>query len=106
TGVVGLGLFALPWIAAIRSGVGARWMGPMGLMRPMGQVDPMSGYDLGPACALVGLVLAGATDAVHVNAQAAAMWLARVSVCPVLRVGKTPESSVRQVCSETGGAGL
>lgn len=101
TGAVGVGLFALVWVAGIRAGV---VMGPMGRRGPapppIGPIRPMPpGYDYGPACALLGLLLAGATDVVHINAQTAAMWLALLSLCPVWRI------EGRAALPQTGGAG-
>jgi hypothetical protein len=80
-GVAGVVVFALAWVVAVRAGVTQSSKFKV-------QSSKMEGYDYGPACALVGLLLAGATDAVHVNAQTAAMWLALVSLCPVWRMRK------------------
>lgn len=98
TGIVGLGLFGLAWVVAIRAGMrgdltqsakhkaqSSHPQATKGATRDW-RDGRWRGYDLGPACALVGLVLAGATDVVHINAQTAAMWLAIVSLCPVMRV--------------------
>ncbi|MFG0286278.1 MAG: O-antigen ligase family protein [Phycisphaerales bacterium JB039] len=88
TGLVGLALFGAIWFAAIRSAF-AWTAGALGT------------YSAGPAFALIGLLLVGATDVVHINAQTAALWLALLSLTPIMRLGSSGSGA-----PSTGGTGV
>jgi len=74
TGLVGLALACALAFFALRGAFAARRPADPGL-----RANP---YDLAPAWALVGLLLAGAFDVVHVNAQTAAMLFLLLPLTP------------------------
>ena len=73
TGLVGIGLLAALIAVSIRNG-----------LRGFGQAAA-SGYDAGPAMALLGLVLAGLFDSIQVNQQTAYWMWALVALCMLRR---------------------
>lgn len=75
SGLVGVALGVFIIIAGVRGGV-------LGLDR-----ESVGTYDAGPVFSLVGLVLAGAFDAVHLDSQTAALLGLLLGLCPCWRPG-------------------
>jgi len=69
TGLVGLGIGAILLAVAMRGAL-------TGLTR-----DTLGSYDAGPAFAIVGLMLAGLFDPVHINAQTSAFLFTFFAIC-------------------------
>jgi hypothetical protein len=70
--------------AVIALGGGFRELGPPGPTSGLGS------YAAGPAFALLGLLLAGLFDPVHLNAQTGAIMAALMALCLVSRPTKGP----------------
>ena len=79
-GLVGLGLGAFVIAAGLRGG-----------MRGLGGAS-LGTYDAGPVFAIVGLLLVSAFDAVHINAQTAAMLGLLLGLCPCWRPAEEPRA--------------
>ena len=82
TGLIGLLLAGAAAVIAL--GGGFRELGPPGPTGGLGS------YAAGPAFALLGLLLAGLFDPVHLNAQTGAIMAALMALCLVSRPTKDP----------------
>lgn len=74
-GIVGVALGAYILVAGVRGGT-------LGLDR-----DTIGTYDAAPLFALIGLLLAGAFDSIHLNTQTAALLGLLLGLCPCWRPG-------------------
>ena len=92
-GGVGLGLAAAIVIVALRGELRRAREAAESALAGTGSGSAWAAYDLGPACALVGMVLVSPFDPVHLNAQSAPMLWTLIGLCATGR--PTPAGSVR-----------